>query len=82
MYFYIHEVDSPMIMGNSLITRRNEVVAPVNRNGDFSIPLIQGVYATMEIPDFGQVGQFLVPTRRIATLNTLDIHPIERYRGQ
>lgn len=82
IYFYVHESDAPMIKGSTLFMRRNELAVPLNSQGYFSVPLIQGLYVTVEIPDTGVAGKFLVPKQKHAQFNTLELTPLERYRGQ
>lgn len=82
VYFYVHEDDAPMSSGSRFIARRNEVVAPVNNNGDFAVPLIQGAYVTCQIPDAGFSAKFVVPCQDICSLSDLTLIEIEPYRGQ
>lgn len=80
--FMVHEQDAPQKFGFSYLQRRNEVSVPINEQGYFSVPLLQGSLVTVELSDIGLMAKFVVPRQTTVAFSCLDFHPIDTHRAQ
>lgn len=82
IYFFVHHKDAPMLLGANLYVKDNEYAVPVNPQGFFSAPLVQGLLMTIHIPAAGLAAKFVVPSQAHACLSDLELMPIELHRAQ
>ena len=80
--FHLYYCDDDQIVQNALLHQNVEVDAPVDANGCFSIPLMQGALVTCEIPSAGYAKRFVVPAQPQVDLSQIDGLNVELRRGE